>query len=664
MTGGIVQETPDLTGLAPVEIAPRNFLEQVQATRRSMQEIDNINAEERVRSDVWQERLDEVERVTGVRLPAPWEIIEEADAAAGFTAADRRMRLAAGGVQRHRERWLEDQIDSLRQSRPEYAASIRDRSWYEARRNERAREVVDAARQSGFLPGLVGGVAGSLEDPINVISLPFGGGKTVLGTAAREAGVNALLEAGNIPVANSWRRELGVEEITRGEAIQRIGAGAVFGGVFGGGGKFVELRGGEAVTAIQSAFGRLDPRRQADALRELAPDNPDARAIADGLERQADIDAVNPLGEGPEASAAHDQFLEWALDVVNRDFLPDGNPFEELRMPPRSARAMPEEDLFARADRLGVELPDEITSLRQVREAAPERLGEWYDRNVIEVERSDGGAMLSVDSPDGAMRMNVASFAPGMRGVAFTLDDAHVGRSGAPTRQAVARGQRTMARAVAALRAYIHRNPEGNQFSFTGASEAHTRFYRSLLAGLDEPGWRSYMTEDGLFHLVRQGSREERNVVRDGIQRIEPRRPRRAEGGGDDGRRDRGRTGNDGVREADAGGAGGRDDGADAARDAAGDAAGRLTPPRSASDNLFDDPAGADALADINALRAEQAELALDPARAADEFPSGGLQRRGIGEAPDELPGTRAEIEGALAREQKAVDILRRCPSL
>lgn len=210
-----------------------------------------------------------------------------------------------------------------------------------------ARDVQARGEGIGATAGsFAGGVQKAFEDPINIMTLPIGGGgKTVLGIAAREAGINALIEAFQQPTAADNRAILG-EELSLSEAAQNIGfAGA------GGFGFSLLLQGlgkvaGRGLSEIDARFVPLEKKLASaldaanvenptqlersiltEILGELPDDDlaalvrlsgadamPDGSAAVTVLERQGEIDVTNPF----VGAAGADRHGDQLLDALNR----------------------------------------------------------------------------------------------------------------------------------------------------------------------------------------------------------------------------------------------------------------------------------------------------------------------------------------------------------
>tara|TARA_R110002073_G_scaffold76548_3_gene185837 strand:- start:5396 stop:6631 length:1236 start_codon:yes stop_codon:yes gene_type:complete len=331
MAGGFVPERPDTSDYAPMQILPRSFGDEVAASHRAMTHLTNSNARGLFHDRIWTDRIREVEAATGERLPHPFGVIRERFAeelVSTFLFSDE------DDPETYRDRnvrFLERRISEIREANPEAAERIHPPEWWEEEMRRRAAEIDEEASRSGLAAGLLGGISGAFRDPVNLATMPIGGAsRTVLAAAGKEALINAGVELLNLPIENEWRQELGLDGLSFEDGVSRVAIGAGFGGVFGAGGKL-----------IGDAFGRLTPRRQAQALRELVPDNEDARFAADMLDRQADFDEANPFGPGLENDALHTARLTAAQRYASREADFQFDLFDDVDGPARPAGAPP-----------------------------------------------------------------------------------------------------------------------------------------------------------------------------------------------------------------------------------------------------------------------------------------------------------------------------------
>lgn len=216
------------------------------------------------------------------------------------------------------------------------------------RQGERGRDqgIVD---RGSFVPRLIGAAGASFTDPVNLLTLPIGGGgRTLVQIFAREALVNSTVELLQTPMYVDAMDRLG-EDVTAGDIALNVGAAALFGGTMGVGGKVVgDVAApvvGRAADAGASLLSRLrsaadgdvvTDRALADELLADVPDEdlidllrearggeltPTEEAAARVIGRQAEVDAVNPY-QGPNAADAHAERLGDAISRVLNDLPP------------------------------------------------------------------------------------------------------------------------------------------------------------------------------------------------------------------------------------------------------------------------------------------------------------------------------------------------------
>lgn len=232
-------------------------------------------------------------------------------------------------------------------------------------RERRTRDQQTIAAGGSVTAALIGGAAGVMSDPINLMTLPIGGGgKTILQVAGREALLNGVIEAASQPIVAQNRAIMG-EELTASEAAANVGIGALAGGVFGGlfaaagkGGatlldkavpldrklaQALEAADVDNVAMLDQAIARglfddVPDSELADLLRAVKGEDaltPTERAAINAIERQADIDAANPYVSTGAADDIHADSLLAALDAALRDAEP---------IMPRPAMVIPRAD--------------------------------------------------------------------------------------------------------------------------------------------------------------------------------------------------------------------------------------------------------------------------------------------------------------------------------
>lgn len=302
----------------PLDHAPEGFFADVAASFSAMRRLDNFNARETFEDEIWRERLAQVEEASGVRLQHPGSIAARVGRwieGRGFAGEVER-----GDAERGEDyAALERRIEELRASNPQYAEAIQPAEVWREEMQRRAAALEERASQSGFAASLTGGVGAAFTDPVNIATAPLGGAggaRTIGGAIAKAAGIeaaiNAGLEAANIPVANRWRQELGLDPITREEAAVRIAAGAGFGALLGAGSE-----------GLAQGLGRLSGRSLAEGLNEIAPDDPATRAAAARLEDEAVLAEADPFRDAPDGADLHAQRAADAETVLTRPDAPE-----------------------------------------------------------------------------------------------------------------------------------------------------------------------------------------------------------------------------------------------------------------------------------------------------------------------------------------------------
>lgn len=238
-------------------------------------------------------------------------------------------------------------------------------------RDRRTRDQQTIAAGGSVTAALVGGAGAVFTDPLNLLTLPIGGGgKTVLQVAGRVALLNGLLELAQQPGVANNRRIMG-EELTMAEAGANVGIAALGGGIFGGliagatrgGAKLLEKATPlDRKLAAALAAADVDDVAMLDLAvsRGLFDDMPDAdlaellravkgeealtpteRAAITAIERQVEIDAANPYVSTGAADDVHADSLLAALDAALRDAEP---------IMPRPAMVTPRADAAALPD--------------------------------------------------------------------------------------------------------------------------------------------------------------------------------------------------------------------------------------------------------------------------------------------------------------------------
>lgn len=316
--------------------------------------VDNTFAADDAMERAYDERNDEVFRDTGVRPSNPFrerptqeqlrQSTRRPDFQPGVPAAkqwrDQAVRQWQDQVAQAAGR-IPDQSVISRLTRSIDGAAIRI-----ARQSDRKLSELMASRPGlgKYGAALAGGAAGSMRDPINVMSLFLGGGpgaaRTITGqivrTAATEALLNGASEAAMQPMVQAWRKQAGLDNGVD-VALRNVGFAAAFGGLFGAGagalhgiasklsGRALEAAGAAAADDARIA----EPVRRAlqgdiAGARETLPEIRDAlpaeaRGALDQAEQLDHLDTTRPRSADPEI---HDVNVSAAHKAIDSDTPP------------------------------------------------------------------------------------------------------------------------------------------------------------------------------------------------------------------------------------------------------------------------------------------------------------------------------------------------------
>jgi GNAT superfamily N-acetyltransferase len=219
---------------------------------------------------------------------------------------------------------------------PETRAAF-DLQWQGRMQQRQARDAGTAAR-GGMASRLVGGMAGSMTDPVNIATLPFGGfGKSLAMRLLTEGAVQAGVQAVELPGVNIERQRQGRPAMTGSEAALSIATAAAGGVVFRG---LAEAPAAARVgfeRAVAAHWDKLPAALQErwTARGELSPGDGEAlvadmaeqiigrdnmgeteHAAADWIRRGAQVDAASPFVPNGRAAELHPQLLAEAMRRV------------------------------------------------------------------------------------------------------------------------------------------------------------------------------------------------------------------------------------------------------------------------------------------------------------------------------------------------------------
>ncbi|WP_454888659.1 hypothetical protein [Sphingobium indicum] len=323
LTNGMM--APRIGSTGPGEGPPPSFLEGVGAS---------INR-----------TVDDVSAFQEVRLHKAYNELEDSLVSLGNDREKYRApfwkRITGDGSDLYDKDAMWADIASARQRDPKAFGNLpADRAAFEQfvlNREGRSQKDAVTASRAGLPAQLTGGIIGGFADPMNLATLPIGGGgKTILQTAAREGVLNALVEATQQPILARNMERRG-EELTLGQAAGNVAMAGVGGSVLGGtlhaaGSALPAVR--EAALAqiyprlpesVRSRFGRIEDvpdSALADLLETtLGRDNltPDEVSALHVMRREDEIAATNPFVRNGAGIQAHVDNMRAAMERILAD---------------------------------------------------------------------------------------------------------------------------------------------------------------------------------------------------------------------------------------------------------------------------------------------------------------------------------------------------------
>ncbi|GCA49305.1 hypothetical protein KGO5_01748 [Sinorhizobium sp. KGO-5] len=308
--------------------------------------IENLNSDQVLMSEIYADRIDRIESLTGTRLPNPVEIaplarrprfnlgrsmaatVPEIDPTSTIEEFDRRTAELAGRF---------PQIESIVGETIEAEMGRRRReSQAEAARAAEAPELGALGR---FTAHLAGGLAGAARDPNQWQMAAYGGistaGKTVAGRIGQTMMTEFLLNGGQeavLQIASQERKRAAGLDHGLQDILANVGIAGTFGALFGGavqGGaelaRILNLGEGGAERAARVIEGRPEPgdvEAVAKAMNiELTPERLDL--LNRSFEERVLDDVMMPADADPGQMRVFEAAQRYADD-------PDNNPPPEL----------------------------------------------------------------------------------------------------------------------------------------------------------------------------------------------------------------------------------------------------------------------------------------------------------------------------------------------
>lgn len=199
-----------------------------------------------------------------------------------------------------------------------------EKQWREKKRRE-IEAAEDVASRGNGIASFAGGVAGAMTDPVNLYTLPVGGGgKTVATRIITEGLVNMGVETVMLPTIQRNREQLGRRDLTVEEGALNVVMAGVGASVIRGG---IELApsaarvvGDNIVDPLRRfADPNFEDKQLARAFEQMVPQHlrtPEQDAALFVLRRQAEVEEVNPYVNTHEGIDAHLAKMDAALRAL------------------------------------------------------------------------------------------------------------------------------------------------------------------------------------------------------------------------------------------------------------------------------------------------------------------------------------------------------------
>ena len=331
----------------PVEAAEAPAgLDEIFRAARTLQAVDNTDANDRRMERTYQPYVDAVndmrrrEGLPAIANPVTGIGARDPRAAARYGNAYGQAMAAAVGQDAAQAAFFSE-VGRMRRARPDFlpdlpatpaALMARAIQQDKASREAAAKTIARGEGRLATAAEIAGGVTKAFEDPVNLWTLPIGGGgRTVLGIAAREGLLNMATEALSQPQVARNRAIVG-EQLTTSEMAANIGFAGAGGAVMGGAGAAIAKGIGPAWDgAARRLFDALPPELQrkwasAGNLDTVLPDvvedlfgaenlTDDMRAAVNVVRREGDVAATSPVRRGRGDDEAHADLL---ADVMSR----------------------------------------------------------------------------------------------------------------------------------------------------------------------------------------------------------------------------------------------------------------------------------------------------------------------------------------------------------
>ena len=297
-----------------VRSAAPGFSELADAAFDETLMLRNVGGESQAYLRAYADINRRVKQGFGVDLPNPMTDWTRFDPATG-TMSRERLPERYSEAERAIRDWHAARLADLQRQNPDRFRELRLDEGIEARTTAIMREALERSqdlneRASGLtatLAGLWGGLKALPYDPVQVASLPFGPGKTLIGRVAGAAGVNAAAEAVSYPLTTGQKERAGLAT-GAADFAGEVATAALFGAAFQGG---AEAAGAALRAGLARWRGSADPAERGAAAAVSAdldmiaarpaaiPEAEHARAVAETVRYLEEPDAPAPIFPDP-----------------------------------------------------------------------------------------------------------------------------------------------------------------------------------------------------------------------------------------------------------------------------------------------------------------------------------------------------------------------------
>jgi hypothetical protein len=311
---------------------PTGFGENFEAANSDMLLTNNSNSSYQMLGDAYGDRINDIYSKTGVRLDNPVYAAETDNLNVARQLMPGMARHSAMAIAMHRplEAHLQDfegKVNDLRVQHPDLTTG--EDMWKNLGQIVKAQAAENAnvnarATVLGKAGSVLGDMAGALQDPVNMVTLPFGAPASagILKTAVLEAGIGGATEAVIQPGVQDFRGKLGLDAGVK-QGLENVAAAAGGRALLATGIKGLGMAvdsapgqmaintiseaGGTASEAVQKLFGKKLLSMFDSSVPKPTPEQQLAREMYGEV---TDVNSQSPLDpNNPNSLAEHNDRL-------------------------------------------------------------------------------------------------------------------------------------------------------------------------------------------------------------------------------------------------------------------------------------------------------------------------------------------------------------------